>query len=198
MGNYLIEKPTTKEVKANTEFTGYDYMIKFNVIYKNRTKYPCKAKVLLEDLCDQVGVECGSLDFVNADYMILGNPFTNNEDCKAVLSNIAKLAGGFAHIGKDNKLYIKTLKTTGDLLRVKDVHFMTVKELNNILVNRLIGISRHSDEELDGNNYFEISKNNKFGKVNSLILRVSGTEGENTVLQDDKSIKEDGLTVIVI
>ena len=198
MGSYLIEKPTTKEVKANTEFTGYDYMIKFNVVYKNRMIYPCKANVLLKDVCDQAGVECGNLDFINADYMILGNPFTNNEKCKEVLSNLAKLAGGFAHIGRDNKLYIRTLKSTGNLLRVKDVHFMTVKELNRIPVNRLLGISDSSDEQLDGNNYFEFSKNNKFGKVNSLILRVSGTEGENTVLQDDKNIKEDGLTELVI
>lgn len=198
MGNYLIEKPTTKEVKANTEFTGYDYMIKFNVTYKNRMTYPCKAKALLKDVCDQAGVECGNLDFINADYMILGNPFTNNEECKEVLSNLAKLAGGFAHIGRDDKLYIKTLKSTGSLLRVKDVHFMTVKELNILPVNRLLGILDSSDEQLDGNNYFEFSKNNKFGEVNSLILRLSGTEGENTVLQDNESIKENGLTELVI
>lgn len=198
MGSYLIEKPTTKEVKANTGFTGYDYMIKFNVVYKNRMIYPCKANVLLKDVCDQAGVECGNLDFINADYMILGNPFTNNEKCKEVLSNLAKLAGGFAHIGRDDKLYIKTLKSTGSLLRVKDVHFMTVKELNILPVNRLLGILDSSDEQLDGNNYFEFSKNNKFGEVNSLILRLSGTEGENTVLQDNESIKENGLTELVI
>lgn len=198
MGSYIIEKPTTQEVTSQTQFVGYDYMIKFNITYENRVSYPIKASNLLKDVCEQVGVECGSIEFTNSDYLILGNPFTNNEDCKTVLSNIAQLAGGFANIGRDNKVYIKTLTTINDLLRVKDVHFISVKELNLMPINKMMGISNASDEQIDGNNYFEFSKNNKFGRVNSLILRISGTEGENTTIQDEESIKENGLTELTI
>lgn len=198
MGNYIIEKPTTQEVTSQTQFVGYDYMVKFNITYENRVTYPIKASDLLKDVCEQVGVECGSVEFVNSDYLILGNPFTNNEDCKTVLSNIAQLAGGFANIGRDNKVYIKTLTTINDLLRVKDVHFMSVKELNFSMVNKVAGISDVANDNIDGDNYFEFSRNNKFGKVNSLILRISGTEGENTTIQDEESIKENGLTELTI
>lgn len=198
MGNYIIEKPNTEEVGAKTEFTGYDYMIKFNCTYKNRVKFPCKASVLLQDICNQAGVECGSLSFINSEYMILGNPFTNNENCKTVLSNIAQLAVGYAYIGRDNKLYIKTLKTTAHLLSVKEVHKMSVKELNMTPVYKLAGISSVAEEKVDGNNYFEFFKNNKFGKVNSLVLKISGIDGENTVENDQDSIKDDGLTEISI
>lgn len=198
MGTFIIEKPTTEEISTNTQFTGYDYMIKFNVDYTDRVTYPIKAVELLKDLCNQVGVECGVAEFINSNYMILGNPFTNNEDCKTVLSNIAQLAGGFAYVGRDNKLYIRTLETTDKFLRVKDVHFMSIAELNKVPINRLISKREISQEQIDGDNYLEFSKNNKFGKVNSLILKISGIDGENTTIQDEESIKENGLTELII
>ena len=71
--------------------------------------------------------------------MILGNPFTNNEDCRTVLSNIAQLAGGFAKIGRDNKVYIKVLKNISNLLTVGYVNAMTLEELNLTLIKALSG-----------------------------------------------------------
>ena len=198
-GNFIIEKPDSEEVKEKTNFTGYDYMVKFNIPYKNRVAFPVSAANLFIDICDQAGVNAGNTNFVNSDYMILGNPFTNNEDCRTVLSNIAQLAGGFAKIGRDNKAYIKSLKNISDLLKVKDVNAMTVKELNLTIVKMLSSGKDNADETLDGNNYLDdFTKNNKWGEVNSLILRISGTEGENTSIQDEKSISENGLTELVI
>lgn len=172
-GNYIIPKPDTEELKENTSFIGYDYMIKFNIPYQNKVTYPIQAVELFKDLCNQVGLEVGNTNFVNSTYMILGNPFTNNEDCRTVLSNIAQLAGGFARIGRDNKVYIISLKNGNT--------------------------EDEADEVLDGNNYLEdFSKNEQWGKVNSLILSISGEQGENTVVQDDESIIENGLTELVI
>lgn len=198
-GNFIIEKPENEEVKSKTSFTGYDYMIKFNAAYKDRIKYPIKLSELFEDVCNQVGVEAGNIDFTNADYMVLGNPFTNNEDCRTVLSNIAQLAGGFAHIGRDNKVYIVSLRKMPDVLQVNEVHVMTVSELNLIPVNLLSSDSDNADENLDGNNYFEdFSKNEEWGEINSVILRLSAIEGENTTIEDKDSITKNGLTEITI
>jgi len=145
-------------------------MIKFNVPYQNRVTYPIRADLFFSDLCDQVGLEVGSLDFVNANYMILGNPFTNNEDCRQVLSEIAQLAGGFAKIGRDNKVYIISLNKSAEPVEV-----------------------------IDGNNYFtDFSKNEEYGEVNCLVLSISQVEGENSTIQDDESIQENGLTEIEI
>lgn len=198
-GNYIIEKPDSKELKEKTSFTGYDYMIKFNIPYKNRVTYPIPAKELFEDLCNQVGVEAGNIDFTNANYMILGNPFTNNEDCRTVLSNLAQLAGGFAKIGRDNKVYIKTLKKISNSLKVKDINEMTVRELNLTLVKMLTSEKYNTDVNIDGNNYLDdFSKNEQWGEVNSVVLRLSGTEGENTVIQDEESITKNGLTELIL
>lgn len=174
-------------------------MVKFNVLYKNRVEYPCKLSNLFIDVCNQVGLETGNVDFTNCNYMILGNPFTNNEDCRTVLSNIAQLAGGFAKIGRDNKVYIKTLKNISNLLNVKYVNTMTVKELNLTLVKVLSGERDNTDENIDGNNYFDdFSKNEQWGELNSLVLGLSSIEGENTALDDKTSINENGLTEITI
>ena len=200
-GTYIIEKPENQEVKQKTSFTGYDYMIKFNVpyIHDNTIVYPIKLSDLLERLCKQVGLELGNKDFTNADYMVLGNPFTNNEDCRTVLSNIAQLAGGFAKIGRDNKIYIRTLKRFPDLIRVKDVHNMPVKDLHTLPVYMLSTYKENTDESLDGNNYFDdFSKNEQWGNVNSLVIQLSDIEGENTARTDEESIKKDGLTEITI
>lgn len=174
-------------------------MIKFNTLYKDSVTYPCKLSELFIDICSQVGLEAGNTDFTNNDYMILGNPFTNNEDCRTVLSNIAQLASGFAKIGRDNKVYIKTLKNISNLLKVKDVNSMTVKELNLTPIYLLSGEKDNADEQLDGNNYFnDFSKNEQWGELNSLVLGLSSIEGENTSLDDKTSINENGLTEITI
>lgn len=174
-------------------------MIKFNIPYTNRSTYPIKMNLLFQDLCEQVGLEVGNMDFTNCEYMVLGNPFTNNEDCKTVLSNIAQLAGGFAHIGRDNKVYIKSLKNVSNLLKVKDAHNTTVKELNLIPIYVSSGGKENSDEYLNGHNYLDdFSKNEQWGEINSLIIKLSDIEGENTTKEDSDSINENGLTEITI
>lgn len=198
-GNFIIEKPDNEEVKEKTSFTGYDYMIKFNTPYKDQVQYPISLVNLLSNLCSQVGLTLGNTEFTNSNYMVLGNPFTNNEDCRTVLSNIAQLAGGFAKIGRDNKVYIKTLKNISNLLTVKYVNAMTVKELNLMEVRALSGNQSNADETIDGNNYFDdFSKNDQWGELNSLVLGISSIEGENTALDDKSSIVENGLTEITI
>lgn len=146
-------------------------MQKFNKTYVDNNYYPIPLWKYLQNLCLFVGIELGTdvTKLVNKDYSIIGNPFTNNEDCKTVLSNIAQLCGGFAKIGRDNKLYIITFNKETAL------------------------------ETINGNNYMEdFSKNKEWGEVNSLIIRLSQVEGENTTRQDEESISENGLTEITI
>lgn len=171
-GNFIIQKPDNEEVKEKTSFTGYDYMVKFNDTYVDENTYPISLVNYLSNLCQQVGIELGSTIFPNYNYMVLGNPFTNNEDCRTVLSNIAQLADGFARIGRDNKLYIVTLKKE--------------ENVDNI-------------EEIDGNNYFDdFAKNNQFGEVNSLEIGLSSIEGEVSTRKDNNSILTNGETKIII
>ena len=115
MGRFIFNKNKTEEVKNKSEFTGSDAMIRFNQLYKdvikldNDRQYPISLYTYLQWLCNEVGVVLGNESIVNGDYQVLGNAFTNNEDCKTVLSHIAQISGGIAKIGRDNKLYIINL-----------------------------------------------------------------------------------------
>lgn len=170
IGHFIIQKPDSEEVKEKTTFTGYDYMSKFDATYVDDGIYPIKLYDKLNNLCKQVGVELGTKEIINGDYEISGNPFTNNETCKTVLSNIAQLACGFAKIGRDNKLYIIALSNKENIVEI-----------------------------LDANCYMDdFSKNDIWGEVNSLIIRLSQVEGENTTIQDEESIQKNGLTEITI
>lgn len=196
-GNFIIEKPDNKEVQQKTSFVGYDYMTKFDVVYKDNNTYPISLQSFFINLCNQVGLQAGSEMLVNSNYQILGNPFTNNETCKTVLSAIAQLCGGFAKIGRDNKVHIVNLQNDSNKLTVEDVHVMSVQDLNTQLVNKLYDGSK---DRIDGNNYdTSFQKNNVWGEVNSLILKLSDdVDGENTVREDTASITKNGLTEIVI
>ena len=157
LGTYTIPKPSTDEVTTETEFTGYDYMLKFDIPYIDDNIYPIRMDNYLENLCEQVGVILGSKNFPNNDYMIKGNPFTNGETCKTVLSNIVQLTGGFAEIDVDEKLYIRNFDIDGEAV-----------------------------ETIDGNNYDEFKPNNMFGPVNSVRIQMnSEVDGEETVKEEE-------------
>lgn len=172
-GTFTIQKPENNEVKQTSQVIGYDYMSKFDVEYVDNNTYPIALQDFFENLCIQVGLEAGSTSIVNGNYQVQGNPFTNHETCRTVLSSIAQLAGGFAKIGRDDKVYI--------------VNLQDMPETNNI-------------DTLDGNNYKDdFTKNNMYGEINSLVIALDDdVEGENNFRRDSESIEENGLTEVVI
>ena len=169
-GNFIIEKPNNTEVKEKTTFTGYDYMLKFNTKFIDNNTYPISVKDYFSNLCSQVGLEAGTETLVNEEYQILGNPFTNNEDCRTVLSAIAQLCGGFAKIGRDNKVHILNLSLDTEA------------------------------DTLDANNYdSSFKRNNDWGEVNSVAVKLSeDVDGEEVREKDEESIETNGLTEISI
>jgi len=171
MGNFIIDlPPENEEVKEKTSFIGYDYMIKFEIPYEDDNIYPINLKQFLENLCTKVGLTLGSETLVNENFTISTNPFTNNETCRTVLSAIAELCGGFAKIGRDNKVYIVTLN------------------------------KENITETIDGNVYdTNFIKNNEWGEVNSLVIKSNEEiEGEYAIRQDAESIAQNGKTEIII
>lgn len=152
MGTFMITKPDNEDVVKKSEYVGYDYMIKFDTPFEEHNTYPISLYGFLTNLCTKVGIELGTRqeDLINGTYSILGNPFTNNESCRFVLGQLAQLAGGFAHIGRDNKLYVKALgRTPVDTI-----------DKNNY------------------NDTF--TKSNVFGAINSLKIDLSAINGEET------------------
>lgn len=107
LGKFTIQKPIEDdEFKVKIKAT--DYMKKFedNKYDGSNLTYPKTMVEVLKDICIKVGVELGSTSFLNSDKQIA--VYDNTVTARTYLGYIAEQAGGFAVIGRDGKLYIKT------------------------------------------------------------------------------------------
>lgn len=161
-GNFIVQHPENENTNDNTTFTALDYMIKFNEPYQDRIEYPCKMSELLEDVCEQAGVELGSTDFKNADFEVENNQFINNESLRQVLQAIAMSAFSWARIGQDNKLYLDfKMKTEPD---------------------ETIGIDQ----------YYTLNFNSKnYGPITRIVIKDGQIEGENVTINEDGPLTEE-------
>lgn len=154
MGKFIIQKPEDNKITDKTYFIGLDYMVKFNLPYKDTLVYPCKLKDVLEAICEQCEVTLATTSFVNEDFEVENNQFVAGESCRDVLSGICQIAGCYAKIGRDSKLYLLFNNDTEEEIKSTDYVSST----------------------------FEI--NNTFGGVNRVVIKMSGVEGENVTLED--------------
>ena len=87
--------------------TAVDYMMNFERIIDISSFLGNTAIKILQYLCFVCGVELGSTSFLNMDEVI--ETFDTSLTVRQIIGYIAELAGGFAFIGRDGKLYIKKI-----------------------------------------------------------------------------------------
>ena len=106
IGKFTIQSIEDDEFKVKIKAT--DYMKKFedNKYDGSDLTYPATMQQVLQDICTKIGVELGSTSFLNADKQIA--VYDNTVTARTYIGYIAEQAGGFAVIGRDGKLYIKT------------------------------------------------------------------------------------------
>lgn len=170
LGNFLVTKPSSDDVKDKTSFEAMDYAKKFNIVFDGTTlQYPCTALQLATECCRQAGVTLGTLDFTNYDFVIPNNQYVENETCRKVMQDIGKLAYSWVRIDCDNNCYI-------------DFDYGTTVDTYNTITTH---------------NYYDLSLQKKvFGPVNRVVIGMRDVEGENAVIEDAESIAEYGVTEI--
>ena len=136
-GKFIVLPPENDNTKEITKFTARDYMHKFNKVYNCRLTVPFTYYDLVQDMCDQVGVELGSTQWRNSSALILSNPFINNEQCRFVLKCVAKDAFSVAYIGQDNKLYIG-FDNAGILDNITPAETYTIDDYEKLEINEPI------------------------------------------------------------
>lgn len=106
IGKFTIQSIEDDEFKVKIKAT--DYMKKFddNKYDGSDFTYPATMLQVLQDICTKIGVELGSTSFLNDDKQIA--VYDNTVTARTYIGYIAEQAGGFAVIGRDGKLYIKT------------------------------------------------------------------------------------------
>ena len=170
-GNFIVdEAPKNDATNGTVSFVAYDYMIKFNKDYVNRVIYPCTLKNLLLDVCSQAGVELGTSNFANENFIVEDNQFEGKQ-LREVLQHIAKCAFSWARIGQDNRLYLDF-------------------SVNNNNVERITIDDYKTDSFKKANEYY--------GPVNKVTFGDSDIKGQEESVQDDASIDVNGLKEIII
>lgn len=159
-GNYLIQRPEDDQVTDNTTFTALDYMVKANITYKDRVLYPCKLIDLFYDVVDQCGLKTTVTSFYNDDFDVEDNQFEEGTQCRDVLKAIAQVAFNWIRIDQDNNV-VMDFKMKDDVT-----------------------------ETLSIDEYYNLTKNDEFGPINTIILKNSQVEGENVTLEDSDSVNE--------
>lgn len=172
LGNFLVTKPTTDDVKDKTSFEALDYTKKFNQIFDDTgLTFPCTALELAQYTCDLCGVELETTDFANADFIINDNQYVEADTCRKVMQDIGKLAYSWVRVDWDNKVYI-------------DFEYGTNVDSYNVI---------------DTSHYYDLSLQRKvFGPVNRIVVGMKDVEGENAVIEDSASIQEYGVTELQI
>ena len=85
-----------------------DNMSKFEFNYDGRRAISESTLLtVLQDICSKAGVELGSTSFLNSNIQVA--TYDNTVSAREYLSYISECAGGFAFIGRDGKLYIRTI-----------------------------------------------------------------------------------------
>lgn len=151
-GTFIVQKPENDNVKDDTSFTAFDYMIKFNKKFEDRLDYSTGTVTvleLLEDICDQADVVLGTKNFRNSNFILENNQFVGGETCRDVLSNIAQIAFSWARINEDDELVLD------------------FNPSNEIV------------ETLNTDDYFDLKFNDLYGPINTIVLSNSVVTGEN-------------------
>lgn len=163
-GTFLVQKPENNDTKEKTEFQALDNMCKLNQPYKIGVTLPCTLAEFANDACSQCGVELGHTNFRNANFMVYENPFINNETCRTVIKEVAKIAFSWARI-VDDKIYFDFTKKS----------------------------ETEVSETFTLDDYVDLSNNNKTIPINTIILKASNIEGENITIKDENLIEQYGV-----
>lgn len=195
LGNFIVESIEPNDTTGINKVVAMDYMLKTNIEYESKLDYSSNKITLLQvlqEVCTNSGLELATTSFANSNFIVDSNQFEEGTLNRQVIQAVAQISGTFAKIKSDNKLYLITPKRKG--LLVKDVHVITVAELNALPVEKLSAC----DNEFNLNSYKELVIKRNTHPINLVSLGMSDIEGENIVLRDEDSISSNGENSLVI
>ena len=174
MGKYTIERPNNDQTANLAQITAYDDFRKLDEKYICNLDFSNNDIVVSDfyiDVCSQLGLIPKSTTFLNSDIPVSGNPFTNNETLRDVLSDIEEVACSWSELDWDsNEIDLVWLSANEEPDYVFEPSDYAILEGGQVT----------------------------YGPINSLVIKDSQIEGENVVIEDDESIVQNGETQIAI
>lgn len=156
-----------------------DNMIKFEFNYDgSELIYPCSLMTVLRDICSKAEVELGSTSFLNQNKQIA--VYDNTVSAREYISYISEQAGGFATIGRDGKLYIKTIGDNISELSIN--YFKDFKWGEKIQITRIKyedGVQLFEKGNSTGNTIY-INQDNMYivdqNQIDNIYEKINGLE----------------------
>lgn len=167
LGKYIVEKPKDEQTENFSSFVAYDLLMqRLEEKYETELDYENETITIADvysELCSKLGLTPTTTTFTNSTITVEGNPFTNAETNRLVLSEICKVACAFVDIDYDtNEIDLKWLSSSLDYtFQMSD--YCTV----------------------DGGKTV-------YGPINSLIIKSSQIDSENVSHSDEESILANG------
>lgn len=197
LGVYNVDKaPTSDDYTVTLSLA--DNMIKFEFNYDgsklvNDSDGKVKIIRVLQDICSKANVELGSTSFLNMNKVI--SVYDNTVSARTYLSYIAEQAGGFAFIGRDGKLYIKSFKYALGK-KIGEGKSIVIEKTNNLRAKTVIK-GEHSQKTTEGKNVLNpkmetktangITIGNNGSNVNQIII--NGNTKYRTAMSFDEILQ---------
>lgn len=119
VGNFIVTEIKDNDSNEEVTVTAYDYGLKFAQPYVTRLDYASgnvTLKDVLDEICNNVGVQLVNTTLTNGDFIVDSNQFVNNEMFGDVISAIAFISGNFATITNEDKLELIFTKETDEII----------------------------------------------------------------------------------
>lgn len=172
LGKFIIQNVEPNDTTNIAKIYAIDYMLKTNIPYISNLNYGDGTVTLLnilQEVCDNSGIELATVDFSNSSFIVDSNQFSEGTLNKQVIQAVAQVSGTVAKIKSDNKLYL-------------------------INPNAITEVSK----TFTLNNYKEAEIKRATHPINLVTLGMADVEGENITLRDEKSIEKNGENSLVI
>lgn len=159
LGNFIVTDVEPGDTTSINKVTSMDYMLKTNILYETNLDYASKSVTILnvlEEACQNAGLELATKDFANKDFIVDSNQFETDAIIRQVIRAVAQISGTFAKVKADNKLHFITPKMIDSKkYTVKEIHRMPVADLTRLKIRtitndlKVLGIDKESTKQVD-------------------------------------------------
>lgn len=171
-GTFIVTEVNPSDTKESVRVVAYDYALKFANPYVTTLDYTLGTITMLDvlqEVCTACGVTLATTTFPNSDFIVDSNQFDGAPTFGNVVSAVAGMAGSFAKIKTDNKLYLLFQTTTGITISAGEYTELEDKRDTQPITIISLGVSNIEGENIEqrdesgiliyGENYLKINDN---------------------------------------
>ena len=119
IGHYIVTEVTDNDTEEEVSVTAFDNGLKFAIPYVSGLDYESNEVTLfdvLEECCQNCGVELVNESITNGDFIVENNQFLNDETYGDVICAVTQTSGDFATITNEGKLQLLLYTDTSEII----------------------------------------------------------------------------------